>query len=64
MPEYGRRAARRPLFAPRRCRRAGLVLDVEALSELVAQLLRNDARRNVGDAAGGNGTTMRTALFG
>ena len=31
---------------------AGLVLDVEALPELVAELFRDDARGDVGDAAG------------
>jgi hypothetical protein len=31
---------------------AGLVLDVEALAEPVAELFRNDARRGIGDAAG------------
>jgi hypothetical protein len=31
---------------------AGLVLDVEPLSKLVAEFFRNDARRGIGDAAG------------
>ena len=43
---------------------AGLVLDVKTLPKLVAELFRNDARRDVGDAAGGKRQNDAHGLVG
>jgi len=40
------------------------VLDDEALAQALHELLREDARHHVGAAAGGEGTTTRTARAG